>query len=274
VILRLKVYRLFLKIGTYLLPSLAFELGWLIWMDLCQVFNRPFFYSPRGHFGQILFGTLVWAFVAEHYRVTSFDEIFRERTGGRAAGSAGIATLFILLGTLYFSRNQTFPRGLLISDLFVLLALTVALHAAFRIVCRSRSYLAKPVRLLIVGADQFATHAAARLQRLSFAPCEVAGFVRLPGQEDCVRHHRTYEFEQLGELTSGHGIDEAVIAIHPAQFPYIPRILPALIHLCLPARAIVDLGEGIVVREKLFQLGNMQMLDLMPTPVSRWIMLS
>jgi Undecaprenyl-phosphate glucose phosphotransferase len=204
--------------------------------------------------------------VAEHYRVTSFDEIYRERTGARAAGSACIATLFILLATLYFSRNQTFPRGLLIADLLALLVLTLLLHAAFRILCRSRAHLAKPVRLLIVGADQYASNAAARLQRLSFAPCEVAGFVRLPGQEDCVTGHRIYEFEQIGELTSGQGIDEAVIAIHPAQFPQIPQIIPALNHLCLPARAILDLGEGIVVREKLFQLGNMQMLDLMPTP--------
>jgi exopolysaccharide biosynthesis polyprenyl glycosylphosphotransferase len=42
--------------------------------------------------------------------------------------------------------------------------------------------------------------------------------------------------------------------------------MKALSHLCLPARALVDLGEGIVIREKLFQLGNIQMLDLSSTP--------
>jgi len=67
-------------------------------------------------------------------------------------------------------------------------------------------------------------------------------------------------------VNSGHGIDEAVIAIHPAQLPQIPKIIPTLNHLCLPVRAIVDLGEGVVVREKLFQLGNLQMLDLTSTP--------
>jgi Undecaprenyl-phosphate glucose phosphotransferase len=120
--------------------------------------------------------------------------------------------------------------------------------------------------LLIVGADQFASTAADRLQRLSFAPCEVAGFVRLPGQEVCVTDHRIYEFEHLKELNSAHGIDEAVIAIHPAQFPQIPRIILALNHICLPAHAVVDLGENIVVRERLFQVGSMQMMDLMSTP--------
>ena len=167
---------------------------------------------------------------------------------------------------LYFSRNQVLPRGLLVCDILALLVLTLVLHAAFRILCRSRADLAKPTRLLIIGADQFACTAAARLQRLKFAHCEVAGFVRLPGQEVCVTGHRVYEIEQLAVLNSGHGIDEAVIAIHPAQFSEIPQIILALNHLCLPARAIVDLGEGVVVREKLFQLGNIQMLDLMSTP--------
>ena len=264
--LRLKLYQLYLKIATYLLPILAFRLGWWIWKFICISIDRPVLYSPHGHFSQILFGTFVWAFVAEHYRVTSFDELFRERTGARAAFSAGLATSFVLLATLYFSRNEAFPRLLLVCNLITLLTLTILLHAFFRIICRSRAHLANPTRLLVVGADQFARDAAARLKRLSFAPCEIAGYVQLPGQEVNITGSRIYELEQLGMLTSGHGIDEAVIAIHPAQFSQIPKIIKALERICLPAKAVVDLGEGVVVREKLFQLGNIQMLDLTSTP--------
>lgn len=265
-ILRLKLYRLFLKIATYILPILAFRIGWLFWAMMCMFVGRPVLYSPHGHVIQILLGTLVWAFFTEHYQVTNFDELFRERTGARNAWSACIAASFILLGGLYFSRNEVFPRGLLVCDVLTLLALAVLLHAIFRILCRSRSHLAKPIRLLVVGADQFASNAAARLQRLSFAPCKVAGYVRLPDQEVCVTGHRIYELEQLGALTSRDGIDEAVIAIHPSQFSQIPKIIVALNRLCLPARAVVDLGAGIVVRENLFQLGSMQMLNLTSTP--------
>ena len=124
-ILRLKLFRLFLKIGTYLLPILAFQLGWWIWVGLCQTLNRPVLYSLHGHLSQVLFGMLVWALVAEHYRVTSLDEVFREMTGARAVGSACIATSFILLATLYFSRDKVFPRGLLVCDILVLPVLTV-----------------------------------------------------------------------------------------------------------------------------------------------------
>jgi FlaA1/EpsC-like NDP-sugar epimerase len=131
----------------------------------------------------MLFGTLVWAFVSEHYRVTSFDELFRERTGARAAWSACLATSFVLLALLYFSRNDIYPRGLLIWDVIVLLTLTVMLHAIFLVIFRSSASLAKPTQLLVVGAYKFARDAAQRLQRLSFAPCQISGFVRLPGQD-------------------------------------------------------------------------------------------
>ena len=265
-ILRLKLYRLLLKLGIYLLPLGAFQVGWWVWAALSTVLGRPVLYPATGHLSEILFGTFVWAFMAEHYHVTSFDELFRERTGARNASSASVATAFVLMTTLFFGRNVIFPRGLLICDLFVLLVLTILLHSIFRLLYRSRANLAKPVRLLMVGADEFARKAATRLRRLSFSPCEIVGYVRLPGQEISVKESRIYELEQLGVVNSGHGIDEAVIAIHPAQFARIPTIIQALSHLCLPARAIVDFGEGVVVRERLFQLGNMQMLDLTATP--------
>jgi len=265
-IMRLKLYRMFLKIAVYSLPVPAFGFGWTVWVAISTYLRRPVLYSAHGHFNQILFGTCVWAFFAEHNRVTSFDELFRERTGARRASSACIAATFVLLATLYFSRNGVFPRGLLICDVVTLLALTLIVHAMFRVLCRSRAHLAQPTRMLVIGADRFALKVARRLQSLSFAPCQVAGFVRLPRQRIRVKNYRIFELAELGALNSDHGIDEAVIAIHPARFSQIPAIVNALDHLCLPARAIVDLGEGIVVRERLFQLGAIQMLDLTSTP--------
>jgi Undecaprenyl-phosphate glucose phosphotransferase len=265
-ILRLRVYRLFFKFAVYLLAPAAFCLGWVMWRYFCALVGRPALYLMHGHLNHVLFGTLVWAFVSEHYRVTTFEELFRERTGARAATLAGTATAFVLLATLYFVRNAVFPRGLLVCDLFAILVLTILLHAVFRILYHSQASLAKPTRLLVVGADEFAHNAAKRLQRLSYAPFEVAGFVRLPGQVVQDGNGRVYEMEQLGVLNSSHGIDEAVIAIHPAQFSLLPKFIKAVEHLSVPVRAVVDLGEGIVVRERLFQLGNIQMLDLTSTP--------
>jgi Undecaprenyl-phosphate glucose phosphotransferase len=264
---RLRLYRLLLKGGIYLLPFPAFRLGWGIWVIACLALNRAIEYPLHGHLNQMLYGAFVWILVAEHHRVTNVDEIFRERTGARAAGSACFATSIILLATLFFTRDHVFPRGLLVCDILWLLFLTILVKAIARNAIRSRARFSSPTRILVVGTDQFARAASERLLRLSFSPCEISGFVRLPGQEVCVSGYRIFETYQLSELGSDQGIDEAVIAVHPAQFHQIPQIVAALGKICLPARALVDLGENIVVRERLFQFGTMQMLDLMSSPV-------
>jgi Undecaprenyl-phosphate glucose phosphotransferase len=265
-LLPLKMYRLLLKVAIYLLPFPAFVIGWQIWAVCLTFIQRPARYPLNGHFTLVLLSSFVWAFMAEHYKVTSVDELFRERTGAKAAWSASAATVVILLGALYFGRNAVFPRGLFVCMVGALLSLTVLSHAAFRFLYRRNLKLGRPTRILIVGADLFARDAAIRLERLSFAPCYVVAYVRLPGQEVAV-DGRVYDLEQMSALHSGNGIDEAVMAIHPAQFSMIPQIIKALEKLCIPARAIVDLGEGVVVRERLFQVGRMQMLDLTATPV-------
>lgn len=263
-VLRLRLYGMTFRLCTYFLPIVAFELGLWLWTFSTRFTARPTTYVP--HLSHLLFGVLLWAFLSEQYRVTNFDELFRERTGARNATSACVAISFVVLAVLYFSRNQVFPRGLLIIDVVALFFSAIVLHAFFRIVCRNRAHLSKPIRLLMVGADNFALTAAARLRRLSFAPCDVVGYVRLPNQTASVERERVFDFEQLGTLMSGNSIDEAVIAIPPSEFHRLPSIIETLRTICLPARAIVDLGERVVVKDKLFQLGNMQMLDLTSTP--------
>ena len=265
-ILRLKLYQFFLKITTYLVAVLAFYLGWWMWTVLCTTLGRPVLYFTFGHVNQLIFATFVWAFAAEHYKVTNFDELFRERTGARAASSACVVTFFVLLAILYFSRNEVFPRALLIVDTVAAFVITLLLHAFWRVLCRHQGNMVKLPKLLVLGADEFARDAAKRLQRLKFAPCEIAAFVKLPGQNVQVEDHRVYDLEQLNSLDTDQEIDEAVIAIEAAQFALMPTLIKTLERLCLPVRAVVDLGEGVVVRQKLFQLGNVQMLDLTCTP--------
>jgi Undecaprenyl-phosphate glucose phosphotransferase len=263
---RLNIYRLALKIVVYLLPFVAFELAWPLWTFSMASVGRPIMYAHRGHFLLLLFSSFVWAYMAEHYRVTNVDELCRERTGARLAWSAILATAVILLGVLYFGRNEVFPRALFVWSMFALLILTLLVHALFRFLYRNKLHLGRPIRILIIGADQFARHAATRFQHLSFSSTEVVGYVPLPGQELAVEVNQVYDLEHAASLNPGNGIDEAVLAIHPAQFCQIPEIIRRLEKLSVPVRAIVDLGEGVVVRERLFQLGRMQMLDLTTTP--------
>ena len=264
--LALRLYRLLLVTVTFLLPFAAFDLGYRLWAILMSYLDRPILYPSTGHFNLILLCSFVWAFMAERYRVTRIDELFRERTGGKAATSAVVATGVVLLAVLFFSRDDVVPRGLFVCGIFVLFVLSLAVHAIFRAYIRKNREWGTPSRILVVGADAFAHEAAERLERLSCAPCRVTGYVCLPGQEPAATASPVYRFDEIGGLNATGRFNEAVIAIHPAQFAQIPQIVEAMEKLSLPARAIVDLGEGIVVRERLFQLGRMQMLDLTRTP--------
>ena len=264
--LSLRIYRLLLTILTYLLPWLAFEVGHRVWFLLCWSAAKQALYPRAGHIGLLLLCSFVWAFVTEHYSVTSIDELFRERTGARTALSALVATSAIFLAILFFSRDDGFPRGLFLCGILALFILTLLMRALLRRLFRNKRGWGKPTAILIIGADRYAREAAERLQRLSFAPCQIAGYVRLPGQNPVPEATPLYRFDQITQLNVSHGFREAIIALHPVEFVQIPAIVEALEKLCVPARAIVDLGEGIVVREKLFQLGRIQMLDLTSTP--------
>src|SRR5882762_4909718 len=103
--LALRFYRTLLICVTWLLPWLAFNLGYWIWWLLCKYFGRTPYYSLTGHIGLVLLCTFVWAFMAERYHVAGVDELFRERTGARAAMSAVLATGMIWLAILFFSRD-------------------------------------------------------------------------------------------------------------------------------------------------------------------------
>ena len=49
-LLRLKMFRLLLKITIYLLPYLAFEIGWPVWAFFVKALGHSVKYPYQGHF--------------------------------------------------------------------------------------------------------------------------------------------------------------------------------------------------------------------------------
>jgi exopolysaccharide biosynthesis polyprenyl glycosylphosphotransferase len=92
-------------------------------------------------------------------------------------------------------------------------------------------------------------------------PCRVVGFVRLPDQEVAVEGP-VYELDQIPAFHNGNSINDVIIALPASRLCEVQKIAPALEKLCVPARVVIDLGEGIVLRDRLIDLGGMHMLDL------------
>ncbi len=260
---RLNQYLFALRISTYVLPLFAFIGAWAIRFGSSKVLNGE--YEPYGYFSLLVFTTIVWAVVTDHWRLTGLEELFRERTGARGILKAVTGTYFVVLAVLYLSHSEVFSRVFLVVSGVVLLFLTFWLRSTFRVLVRRKSGSRKPIRVLMVGADQFARQGATRLETGPFA-CRIVGYVRLPDQDVAISGMPVYELNRVSQMHFDHGIDELVVAVNPAEFSRIPAIMSSVEQLGLPVRAIIDLGEATVIRERLFQFGRLQMLDLISTP--------
>jgi exopolysaccharide biosynthesis polyprenyl glycosylphosphotransferase len=95
-------------------------------------------------------------------------------------------------------------------------------------------------------------------------PCKIVGFVRLPDQKVSV-DGPVYELDEIPSFSNGDTINDIVIALPASRLNEIQTMTPALEKLCVPTRVVIDLGEGVVVRDRLIDLGGFQMLDLRPT---------
>jgi len=260
---RLNYYNFYLRVVAYLLPFFAFE-GAVYVRFLWRKWQLNPAVDSFGYINLLLFTTVVWVMTAEHYGVTSVEELFRERTGIRAAFAACIVTYAVIVGTLFFLRHSAFYIFIPTTAVF-LLFLTLMMRATFRNVVRRHVELRKPNRILIIGADQFAHTAAQRLVSGPLSSCRVMGFASLPGQEIAAEANPVFSLEHIREIRRNE-VDDILIALPPSRFSEIPQIMSVVDRFCLPVRAVLDLGQNISIQNRLFQLGHLQMFDLTVTP--------
>jgi exopolysaccharide biosynthesis polyprenyl glycosylphosphotransferase len=71
--------------------------------------------------------------------------------------------------------------------------------------------------------------------------------------------------DQIPTFSNGNSINDVVIALPAARLSDVQRVAPALEKLCVPTRVVIDLGEGVGLRDRLIDLGGIHMLDLRPT---------
>jgi Undecaprenyl-phosphate glucose phosphotransferase len=146
-----------------------------------------------------------------------------------------------------------------------LFVLATAARVASRVVLE---YLRKSgrneVRILMVGTDRFARRVATSLLHGEVLPCKVVGFVRLPDQEVTVEGP-VYEMDEIPIFSNGNSINDVVIALPAARLSEVQQVAPALEKLCVPTRVVVNLGDGVGIRDRLIDLGGIHMLDLRPT---------
>jgi Undecaprenyl-phosphate glucose phosphotransferase len=262
---RLSFARLYLRIVTLLLPACAYFIAVKIRFGFNFVISRT---APAGlpsYWGIVLLTTIVWAIAAEESGLWNIEQLYTPGGKSRRLLEALAFTYAIIMAAGFLYRQASYSRvviGISALALFILATLT---RIAFRVFLELlRKDGRNEVKILVVGTDRFARRVGASLLHGEVLPCRVVGYVRLPDQEVAV-DGPVYEMDKIPAFTNGNSINDVIIALPAARLSDVQKIAPTLEKLCVPTRVVIDLGEGIVLRDRLIDLGGIHMLDLRPT---------
>ena len=261
---RLSFARLYLKISTLLLPACAYFIA----VKLRFGFNfllRSHPPSLPSYWGILLLTTIVWAIAAEESGLWNVEQLCAPGGKSRRLIEALAFTYAVVMTAGFLYRQASYSRLVIAISAVALFFLATIARVVFRVFLEfMRKDGRNEVKILIVGADRFARRVSTSLLHGEVLPCRVVGFVRLPDQEVAVEGP-VYELDQIPTFTNGNSINDIIIALPAARLNDVQEIAPTLEKLCVPTRVVIDLGQGIVLRDRLIDLGGMHMLDLRPT---------
>jgi exopolysaccharide biosynthesis polyprenyl glycosylphosphotransferase len=266
VISRVYYYNVLLRFFVYVLPLFAFGLSSYIrfghvWLGDA---NRGVF--PQDYLTLLLFTELAWIFTTNHYKLSSVTNLFWEHTGIRAAFFACGATFLLQTTLLVFMNQLNISRTFIVLSNALLFLSVVATRNFFRLTSSVSSWPRKNEKVVIVGTDQYARRVVKLLRRVPFFRCDIQAYLQLPGQPVMVDGAPVISAEEPLHLEAL-SFDEVVVAIPAERYMQVSSVIDGLQGLGKPVRAILDLGPRLSVREKLFQVGRLQMMSLGIFPI-------
>jgi Undecaprenyl-phosphate glucose phosphotransferase len=262
---RLSFARLYLRVVTLLLPACAyfiavkvrFGFNFLVWRT-----------APAGlpsYWAVLLLTTIVWAIAAEESELWNVEQLYAPGGKSRRLLEALAFTYAVVMAVGFLYREASYSRMVIAISAVALFVLATVARIVFRVSLELlRKDARNEVKILVVGTDRFARRVATSLLNGEVLPCRVVGYVRLPGQEIAV-DGPVYDLDQIPVFTNGHSINDVIVALPAARLNEIQSITPTLEKLCVPTRVVIDLGDGVVLRDRLIDLGGIRMLDLRPT---------
>ena len=262
---RLSFARLYLRILTLLLPACAYFIAIKVRFGFNLLLSRT---APAGlpsYWGILLLTTIVWAIAAEESELWNVEQLYAPGGKSRRLLEALAFTYAIVMAVGFLYRQASYSRIVIAISAVALFVLATIIRIAFRVSLELvRKDGRNEVKILVVGTDRFARRVGTSLLHGEVLPCRIVGFVRLPDQEVAV-DGPVYELDQIPVFSNGNSINDIIIALPAARLSDVQKIAPALEKLCVPTRVVIDLGEGVVLRDRLIDLGGIHMLDLRPT---------
>ena len=262
---RLSYVRYYLRILTLFLPACAYFIAIKLRFGFNLFFPRTAPTTLPSYWGIVLLTTIVWAIAAEESGLWSVEQLYAPGKKSRRLLEALAFTYAIVMALGFMYRQASYSRVVIGISAAALFVLATIARIAFRVILELlRRSGRNEVRILMVGTDRFARRVATSLENGEVLPCKVVGFVHLPDQDVAVEGP-VYEIDQIPNFSNGHSIDDVIISLPAGRLSEVPKFAAALEKLCVPTRVVVDLGEGVGIRDRVIDLGGIHMLDLQPT---------
>ncbi len=256
-----------LRLAILLLPSVAFSMAAFLRFrsGLFPALDQTIAYAD--YFGLLLFTTITWAIIVEHYDLGNVELMGDSPTATIRAFLACFLAYVTVTGATFFYRAASFSRLFVVFSALAMLVLTIGIQQGFRaLLHRMHRDGRMHSRILMVGADEYAERTAQSLLNSLVMPSSVVAFIRLPWQSAAQRSAPVLELESLDDPALRPDVDDIVIALPPAHMAEAHDIAARMESLCVPIRAVLDLGAGITARDAIFQAGEVTLLDLRMSP--------
>jgi len=248
------------RLLTLLLPLVSFMIaGSVEWQRIVSSDIDPYPY-----FGLLVFATIAWCIAIENYGLCTTKYILMRGGNVYAAFLSTLGTLFAELVIMFFYRATSFSRLFVSSTAVILFFSAVGLRFLLRSAMKGR-LLRKAVRVLIVGADQFAKRTARLLVDSELKGVEIAGFVRLPGQKVAV-NGIVCDLDGIDAMVAANRIDDVVLALPAPRLHELPKILEKVRHVGVAVRAVLDLGDQPPTNDRLLNVNGIWMVNVCHTP--------
>jgi len=251
------------RLMTLVLPLLsvmiAGAIGWprIVASDL----------DPYPYFGLLIFGTIAWSIAIESCGLTTTRYILTSGGNVYSAFVATLVTLFSELVIVFFYRAVSFSRLFVASTSILLFFSALGLRFVLRAAMRGRLlHNSGGIRVLIIGADEFAARTARNLVDREFQALQIAGFVRLPGQKVKVKGV-VHEMDCLASMVVENQVDDILLALPAARSHEMPQLMEKVQHLGVPVRVVLDLGDQPPTSDRLVNINGVWMVSVCHSPI-------
>jgi Undecaprenyl-phosphate glucose phosphotransferase len=258
-VFNLRLLTLFLPLWSFMLVG---GLGWerLGWERVVTSID------PYPYFGLLVFATVAWSIAVENCGLCTPKYLLTSGGNVYAAFLATLMTFFAELLITFFYRATSFSRVFVSSTAVIVFLSAVGLRVFVRTAMKERRSRNSPsIRVLVVGADQFARRVANRLVDRDFHGLAIAGFVRLPDQKVEV-DGTVYELESISDMVTANRIDDVVLALPAQSSHHLSLVLEMVQHIGVPVRTALDLGEQPPTSDRLLNINGVWMVNICHTP--------